>query len=288
MGICAYVLSRGVTFFPIVVPTWCRHNGYVIVRILLMSVKLTKSAVAALAPRPTTYVMYDSILPGFGVRVTPAGVKSWIYEYRPGGGRRSNTRRITLGKVRSLAAEKARVAAQVMHHRARLGDDPAREREERRTAPTVNELASKFMAEAIRLKRKPRSADLYDFYFRTYILPELGTRRACDLTRAEVARFHRKVGAYAPVTANRLLQLLSGLYNWAMSAGELAEGSTNPARGHDRFREQARERYFDRRRVGATRRCPARGGQFLDRKLLPLFNHRSPLWGGQYRSQALL
>ncbi len=41
--------------------------------------------------------LWDDILRGFGVRVTGAGTKSYVFQYRLGG-RESRTRRYTIGR----------------------------------------------------------------------------------------------------------------------------------------------------------------------------------------------
>jgi len=43
---------------------------------------LNASNVAKLAPRDATYITYDSVVRGFGVRLTPAGARSYILTYR--------------------------------------------------------------------------------------------------------------------------------------------------------------------------------------------------------------
>src|SRR5688500_2224487 len=57
--------------------------------------------------------LYDADLPGFGIKVTPAGAQSWIIEYRPGaGGRGVAKRRIVIGSPATLPPEHAREAAE--------------------------------------------------------------------------------------------------------------------------------------------------------------------------------
>jgi integrase len=127
--------------------------------------------------------------------------------------------------------------------RVRLGEDVAAERAELRRAPTIAELAQRYMTLEIRPTRKPRTAVLYESYFRLHVLPELGTRRARDVTRGDVAQLHRKIGAKTPAAANRVLTLISGLFSWAIKVGEIPEGLT-PAKGITKFREDGRERYL--------------------------------------------
>ena len=71
--------------------------------------RLTKRTADALEPREHPFIIYDSKLVGFGVRVMPSGYKSWIVEYRPGdGGRRVAKKRMTLGATNKITAEQAR------------------------------------------------------------------------------------------------------------------------------------------------------------------------------------
>ena len=208
------------------------------------TLKLSKKVVDALPAKGAVYIAYDSCLAGFGCRVTPNEVKSWIVEYRAHfGGGRAPKKRITLGQTSALTADAARHAAQEILARVRLGEDVAAERAALRSAATIAELAKRYIAEEIRPTRKPRTAVLYEAYFRLHIIPELGTKRARDLTRAEVALLHRKIGSRTPAAANRVLTLLSGLFSWAAKIDEIPEGFT-PARGITKFREEGRERYL--------------------------------------------
>lgn len=50
------------------------------------NVKLTKRSVDSALPGQTRYTLFDTEITGFGLRVSPTGLKSWIYEYRAGEG----------------------------------------------------------------------------------------------------------------------------------------------------------------------------------------------------------
>jgi hypothetical protein len=138
--------------------------------------------------------------------VTPKGTKSWGAEYRAGdGGRRAPTRRLTLGSVATLSSDQARNAARDVLARVRLGADPAREKAAGRKAATISELQKEFIEEKIRPIRKPRTVKLYEMHFRLHILLEFGSRRALDITHADIVRLHRKIGLSAQATANRVV-----------------------------------------------------------------------------------
>jgi hypothetical protein len=89
--------------------------------------RLTKRAIDALQPRAKPYVAFDGHVKGFGCRVMPSGVKSYILEYRPGaGGRGIAKKRLIFGKHGTMTAEQARKAALDALARIRLGRGPAR------------------------------------------------------------------------------------------------------------------------------------------------------------------
>ena len=63
------------------------------------------------------------------------------------------------------------------------------------------------------------------------------------MTSTDEGKLHRKIGTEAPVTANRVVALLSSLFSWGTRRGKLPKDH-NPARGIIRFREQGRERFL--------------------------------------------
>ena len=212
--------------------------------------KLTKTVVHSLPARDKVYIVYDDTLLGFGVRVTPNGARSWIVEYRPhGGGRGVGKRRITLGSITVLTPDQAREAAGDVLAKVRFGQDTPHDRAARRASPLLSELIDEFMREEVRPIRKPRTAELYELYFRRHVTPALGTKRAREVTAADVAKLHRKVGAKAQVTANRMVALISGLYSWAARTGRVPD-DLRPARGITKFREQGRERFLSGEEIG--------------------------------------
>jgi integrase len=92
--------------------------------------KLTKRAVDALEKGPKDQFLWDEELRGFGLKVTPAGAKVYLIQYRTGG-RGSPTRRYTIGTHGSpWTAATAREEAERLLIRVRQGGNPIEERKE--------------------------------------------------------------------------------------------------------------------------------------------------------------
>ena len=168
---------------------------------------------------------------------------------RIGGGRAVSKRRITLGSVSVLTPDQARDAAGDVLAKVRFGDDAPHDRAARRTSPMVSELIDAYMRQEVRPTRKARTADLYDMYFRRHIRPALGSKRAREVMPNDIAKLHRKIGAVAPVTANRVVALISGLYSWAARTDWVPQ-DLKPARGVARYREEGRERFLTTPELG--------------------------------------
>src|SRR3954465_12557984 len=112
-------------------------------------IKLTKSAIDALQPSSRDEVYWDSVLPGFGVKVTPKGRKVFIALYRVRGGN-SRLRKYTIGPYGKLTLHHARATAQRVFAERFDGRDPAAEKlEHRRRAviDRVDDLVEAFISE---------------------------------------------------------------------------------------------------------------------------------------------
>lgn len=225
---------------------WWLFGGYLDMPVI----KITAQSVEALPPVSCTTFYFDSDLKGFGLRVSPPskragdnGSKTWIVEYRAGGGGRGAIkRRMTLGPLSVLDAVKARRRAKDILAEVRLGADPAADLSEARKADTVSVWADRYRKEA-GLSRKPATKVLYDGYWRNWIEPELGTKKARDVTRSDWARVHRIIGEKHPSTANRCSVLFAHFYKWLAMEGAVPEGY-NPTKGVERYREGTRERFL--------------------------------------------
>ncbi len=209
------------------------------------SKKLTKEIVDREAPKPARYELWDSTLPGLGLRVEPSGTKTFILRYRPlGTGRAGFKRFLKIGRYGPLTPEQARRKAKELLGQVANGKDPAADLAELRAAITVSDLAARYLQDEVGPKRKPGTAQLYGHYLNRFVVPEIGRLKGASVTRAVIAKLHVKLGKKQPVTANRVLATLSGMFAFGEKRNLLPAGHVNPAKGIERFSETARERYL--------------------------------------------
>jgi len=212
--------------------------------------KITIRTVAALVPEAEKEVtLRDSALAGFEVRARPGGAKVYTVRYRVGGGRNAPMRRVTIGAHGSpWTPEGARVEARRLLALVAQGKDPAGTKAEAKAAPTVADLARRFLAEHAEAKRKTSTAKEYRRLLDHVVLPALGKKRMADITRQDVARLHHARRA-TPTEANRALAVISAMFNLAERWGERPDGS-NPCRHVEKFSQRRRERFLSGEELG--------------------------------------
>jgi hypothetical protein len=94
------------------------------------------------APESGNKVTYDDAVKGFGIRVTAAGGRAFILNYRRKLDLRE--RRITLGSFPDWSTTAAREEARRLKRAIDGGADPVGEQEENRAAATVADLCARF------------------------------------------------------------------------------------------------------------------------------------------------
>lgn len=211
--------------------------------------KLTKRDVEALPLREKYYIVFDETLPRFGVRILPSGLKTFLVQYRTGG----RTRRVKIGHFGVVTADEARKTALELLGAVAKGRNPAQEVGEHRAAPTVASVCDRFMHEHAALRCKPSTQKSYQWVINKIIKPEIGPFKIVDVARSDIARLHHKLKD-TPYNANRVLQVLSKMFNLTEVWGLRADGS-NPCRHVQKYKEKKRERYLsveELRRLGQT------------------------------------
>lgn len=198
--------------------------------------KLTKQFVDSLSPENGDQIIFDDGLPGFGVRVKPSGVKSWVIRYRAGRRNRS----LTLGKCSVLTPDEARREAKIRLGEISRGADPSTERKENRKAPTVAELAEDYLNRHAIPNKRPRSVADDKSLLDRFVSPAMAKKRVKDITRRDIEKLKLSL-ADRPYQANRLHALLSKMFALAV-AWEWRE--RNPVTGIPKNPERARERWL--------------------------------------------
>lgn len=201
--------------------------------------KLTKRAVEALEIKEKDYLEWDRDVKGFGLRVYPSGKKKYLIQYRNG----KRTRRYTIGPHGVLTAEEARTQAKKLLGEVAKGEDPSGARQANRQAPTVAALCDRFLSEYAERHCKPSTVRGYANGSRRFVIPALGPMLINDVSRADVAALHLKISKKTPYQANRVLGLISKMFNTAEDWGLRNEG-TNPARRIKKNREEEKKRYL--------------------------------------------
>lgn len=201
--------------------------------------KLTKRFVEGLDKREKDYIIFDTELPGFGIRVMPSGKRFFLIQYR----RHGRTRRVMIGQFGPVTAEIARKEATRMLGDVRGNDgDPAAVRDRERQSATVTELGDRFLKEHVAVRCKPSTQAEYKRCVELFINPFFGKQRARSVSTADVAELH---GAHAhiPYQANRTLGVLSKMMNLAETWG-IRDKHTNPCEDIERYPEHKRERFL--------------------------------------------
>lgn len=199
--------------------------------------KITRQTVEATAAAEREQVLWDSDLPGFGLRVKPSGLRSYIVQYRDGEGRSC---RMTLGRHGLLSPEEARRLAQTHLSAARQGGDAPPPRRPARRPGLVLTLCERYMEEHAIPRKRPRSAKEDRRLIDNRILPILGGVKVDELGENEVRFLHESLRA-TPYEANRVLALLRKMLNLAEDWGLRPEGG-NPCRAVAPFTEMVRSR----------------------------------------------
>ncbi len=200
--------------------------------------KLTKRFVESLTTEGKDFIIFDSEVNGFGIRVMPSGRKSYVIQYRNGG----RTRRMVIGRHGTVTSDEARKEAVRRLGEVARGDDPSKDRGDRRRAPTISYLCDRFIEDYATPKLKPRTVVTYRSQIKNYVRPKLGSFKIEDVRRADIAALHQSLRD-RPYQANRVLMLLSRMFNMA-ELWDLRSEGTNPCRMIPKNREQSRERFL--------------------------------------------
>jgi integrase len=190
----------------------------------MTSVRIGVREVENAAPEAKERILWDTELKGFGLKITPAGNKSFILRYRTSD---HVPRKPKIGDYPSMRPAEARKIAERWMIVIKGGGDPSGERKAQRTARgqgTVAELFEDYLAHKRRQGRK--SWKEIKRVFDHDILPSFGRRSAEEVTSADVTNLLDKIEGRSQSVAVAVRRQLSAFYSWAMP--RLPAGAINP------------------------------------------------------------
>ena len=226
--------------------------------------RLTKTSCKAVRTTGQRYAIWDGDLKGFGLRVSSAGVKTFVIRYRVGGGRTGVERMHTIGRFGPLTAERARELAKLALGEVAAGGDPQGGRAKARAEMNFAALCDLYLAEGCTTKKASTLATDKGRIER-HIKPLLGRKRVSEIGRDDVERFLSDVAAGKTAatvktkargkavvtggkgTATRTLGLVGSILGFAVARKMRAD---NPAHGVKRFTDRRSERFLSPAELG--------------------------------------
>lgn len=207
---------------------------------------ITKRTVDAAEPAATEYVIWDhggkETVKGFGLKVTPAGNKVYIYRYRlarPGQADKTPPRKYTIGKHGGLTPDQARDRAKELDALVNRGIDPlqaerdeqeARAKAEKEAAErarleselTFENVSRRWLAE-YELTHRPRSYGQAALAINKHLTPSLTGKPLPSIARADLQAIIAGIPARQQATRRTVYAYASIFFGWALDNDLIAE-----------------------------------------------------------------
>lgn len=184
---------------------------------------LTTRFVESVKPTSVRMEYPDAGLPGFSLRVTADGKKTFSYRYRSPEDRKQ--KRLTWSFSSYTLAE-ARTEAEAAVRTVGRGEDPQKKEAPVDLPETVGALCSKYVEQ--HLKKHVRKWKAAEGEIENHIRPQLGSVRLDKVSKAHVRQMVGGIEAKYPVAANRALARLRAVFNWGLEEDLCL---TDPTRG---------------------------------------------------------
>ena len=200
---------------------------------------LTKTAIDELPTTGRQHFLWDVTPPGFGVRVSPAGIKSYIFQFRIGG-RAGTVRRTTIGRHGELTVDQARKLAHKLAEQVRNQVDPVEARREAAQAAKERKVTAKDLAFDSYCKRyierrvEPEgmaSVGNIEMAFRLHAIPVLGSKPLPEITKRDITSVLDGIPRGSLALRRSVFAILSKMLNWAVERGDVP---TSPMLGMQR------------------------------------------------------
>ncbi|MDN3559806.1 tyrosine-type recombinase/integrase [Vreelandella neptunia] len=185
-----------------------------------------KTVIEALeTPAQTAALHFFTDPPGFGIRITPTGKRTFFFQYRWAG----KTRKPSLGRYGDITPKQAQKLAREYVGKLSRGEDPQAERAAAE-ARSLREAAEKQWTLAAAIdsylaERKLKDSTRYDMGRAFKGIEDWKRRPVQDITPAMVKERHKKLSASSEARANLAMRYLRAVLNHVMHEAQ-AEGFT--------------------------------------------------------------
>lgn len=212
-------------------------------------VRITKAKVDDAVPQERDSFIWDDKLTGFGLKVTPAGRKVYIYQYRiarPGEAAKTSPRRYTIGKHGKITADKARADAKELAALVERGICP---KEQKLAKQAEADEAERLKQEKARLEgelvfekvaalwlehyenekeRRPSSVKLAKLVVNNHLTPMLKGKPMPHIGRAELQPIIDAIPVRQRGMRRAVFSYASVLFGWSAKRGDIP---ANPLTG---------------------------------------------------------
>ena len=213
--------------------------------------RISKRTVDEAQPQPKRYLVMDSEVKGFAVKVMPSGTKVFILQYRMGGAR-TPTRRYTIGRVGNpWTAETARREALRLRGLVAAGIDIGAEKQaqkaghETAASDAVAHIFEQFKARHLSMRRSGKEvADILE----REVINRWGERPVSEIRRVDVIELLDGIADRGAVyMRNRVAAHIRKMWNWAIDRGI---ETANPAARIGMLNEESRTRVLSTDEIG--------------------------------------
>jgi integrase len=189
---------------------------------------------------------------GFGVRVTAAGARAFILNFRL----RGREYRYTIGAWPDWSALKAVREARHLRQRVDRGENPLEDRASCSDTATVASILDDFVVRYVRNRNQPlRSANEYESAFQRLVKPRIGELGIYAVRRSHVIKMLDEIeDANGPVMADRTLAYVRKAFNWYATRDDQFNVPVVRGMGRVKPKERARTRVLSDEEIRTI--CP--------------------------------
>jgi integrase len=209
----------------------------------MASIRISKATVDAAMPVASSdVILWDDRIAGFGLKVTPAGLKVYIYRYRvakPGQAAQTAPRKYTIGRHGDLTPEQARKRAQELAAMVAQGVDP---RQQELDAMVAREATVALVEEQERverdlafsriaklwlehyendMERRASSVAMATLVVNRYLMPALGDTPMPHIGRSQLQPVIDSIPSHKRGIRRAVFAYSSVLWGWAIRRGHI-------------------------------------------------------------------